>query len=607
MNWITIIDRIAAFVTGKTKYSKLLHCLIITILGLLAYSNTFRSSFSFDDVDNIHLNEFIRNVSAPGSYSFFLDSRRGIGFLSFLLNYRLGGLDVSGYHLVNLAIHISTAMLVYGLVLTTARASLDNNQGDQNTIKPEAVAFLTSFLFVAHPVQTQAVTYIVQRFTSLCAMFYVAGILCYALARQTVSDQALKGQQSRHPKAWGFLALSLLCAALAAKTKEIAYTFPVIVLVYEFMFFRSPLQQRLKYLLLPVAAPFALAGMMIFRVLHDDDLHGIHELTRIETNISRIDYLFTQFRVIMTYIRLLFFPINQSIDYDYSVSTAFTGQVALSALALGMLLLTAVWLWIRSNRLPPSPDTLYLRLIAFGIIWFFVTLSIESSIIPIVDVIFEHRLYLPSAGALVAITAAIMCAADKLGQLPYARLLATFTLLTVALALAIATYKRNAVWSDELTLWQDAYLKAPRKARVVNNYAAALILRGKAETALPLLIEAIEISPGYFATWNNLPRVFGQMPLLRGHYWNGFEMVGPNGDVNPAMVTKWYSNALNNLGLAYQLQNNVPKAFDCYRKSLEINPSFSLTRENAMLLLSTLPDKAQAASYLEQLRRMPSQ
>lgn len=602
-NWSS--NKLWDLIAGNTSKGILVHCLLIVFVCLLTYSNTFYNSFIFDDIDNINLNSAISNFSSNGSYDFFLHSRRGVGYLSFLINYRLGGLNVFGYHLFNVAIHLANALLVYGIVLTTAN-QYRNHDDEENThwqwFHPPLIAFFPALLFAAHPVQTQAITYVVQRFTSLCALFYLSGILCYTLARQTADKQP-----SPHIKRWGWLTASLICFVLASRTKEIAFTFPFVVLIYEFMFFRTDLKNRLKYLSLPVITPLLLAAMAVFNILRVSGVHGLDLYTKVQTGISRLDYLLTQFRVIVTYIRLIFFPANQSIDYDYPISTSFTLPVALSAVALGLMLLTAICLWIRSNRVPPSPATLYLRLTAFGIIWFFVTLSIESSIIPIVDVIFEHRLYLPSTGALLAITSAIMYVVASIKPHTTALRITTTLFLTLTLILAIATYKRNTVWANDLTLWQDAYQKAPHKSRVANNYAAALILRGKGEAALPLLVASIEREPGYFAAWNNLPRVFDQIPMLRGHYRNGFEMLEKDGEVNPVYVSKWFSNAKNNLGVAYILQNNIPKAFENYRKSLEINPSFSLARENALSLISALPDRAQASRYIEQLPKIPNQ
>lgn len=583
--------------------------MLIAVVAIFSYSNTFQASFNFDDLDSILNNTLVKNRHAS-LWEILVSSRRAIGQLSFVMNYRIGGTNVLGYHIVNLSIHILTASLLYFLVIVTCQ-SVHRRYTATSVAPPlifryQSIAVFSALLFVAHPVQTQAVTYIVQRFTSLCTLFYLAAILCYALARRNAEECSIENSPTRL-RVWGYIIASLVCAILAVKTKEIAFTFPVMVLVYEFMFFHTDFKQRLNYLLLPVAVPFIVLCIMVVQAIRINGFMGLREFTQAQTSMPRIDYLFTQFRVISTYIRLIFLPVNQSVDYDYRIFTSFTWEVALSALMLGLIFLTAIWLWIRSNQIPPTPDTLYLRLMAFGVIWFFVTLSIESSIIPIVDVIFEHRLYLPLSGVMITITSAILYGASRLEYRKFTKPAITFLFLAITLILAIATYKRNTFWASDLTLWQDAYRKAPHKSRVANNYASVLISRGKGEAALPLLIASIEREPGYFAAWNNLPRVFDQIPFLKGHYKNGFEMLDKSGDVNPVYVSKWFSIALNNLGVAYLLQNDIPKAFDNYRKSLEINPSFSLARENAMSLISALPDRTQASHYTEQLPKMPNQ
>lgn len=602
-----MIGKVTVFVAGKANHVALIHCLLIVIVGLAAYSNTFQTGFNFDDLDNINLNKAISSFSSDG-FRFFLHSQRGIGFFSFFLNYRLGGLDVTGYHLVNVAIHLLNALIIYWIILITARFycnSYKSKHSAWNHFQPALVAFFPATLFVAHPVQTQAVTYVVQRFTSLCSLFYLGGILFYAVARYSRNAEP-KDDNILPLRHWGFMGASLVCAILASKTKEIAFTFPVSLLIYEFIFFRSTLRQRIRHLIVPVIVPLVLSGMMFFQILSSGGLKGLSEFTKVQTNISRIDYLLTQFRVLITYIRLLIFPVNQSIDYDYPIFTSFNWQVALSAMTLGIILGTGLWLWIRSRKESFTPEMFYLRLIAFGIFWFFITISIESSILPIVDVIFEHRLYLPSFGALSSIAASIMLGASKIKFLSTNRTNLICLFLPIIFILAFGTYQRNKVWANDLTLWQDAYSKAPNKARVANNYAAALILRGKGETALPLLISSIEREPGYFASWNNLPRVYAQIPFLKGFYKTGFEFLLQDGEVNPVYVAKWFSNALNNLGLAYLLQNDSVNAYKNFKKALEMNPQSELARKNALNFISAMPNRVQAAIYLEQLQKISS-
>lgn len=595
--------------TSNPMLSHLLTGILISVIAFLSYSNTFYATFNFDDIDNI-LNNSMVKTGDTSAWNLMLTSRRAVGQLSFYMNYKAGGTNVLGFHIVNLLIHAVAAYLFYLLILVTCRISnkrfTKSNPTNQTAFPGQNLAFFSALLFVAHPIQTQAVTYIVQRLTSLCTLFYLAAIIFYAVAR--LNAESATGEKNPNKlKVWGYIGSSLFCAILAVKTKEIAFTLPAMVLVYEFVFFQTNLKTRLKYLLLPVATPLLLLLLMVVQAINNYGIIGLRQFTRAESNISRIDYLLTQFRVITTYIRLILLPINQNIDHDYQFFTSFTLEVAASALLLSLILSGAIWLWINSHKTSSPSDSLYLRLMAFGIIWFFVTISIESSFIPIIDVMFEHRIYLPLSGALITITSAIMYGAGKLEYRFPTKPFVTGLFITLILVLAVATYKRNAVWENDLTLWKDAYSKSPNKSRVANNYAGSLILRGKGESSLPLLIKSIEQEPGYFAAWNNLARAYKQMPSLKGYYRSGFEMLSQNGEVNPLYLSKWFSNAQNNLAIAYQLQNNIPKALESYKQSLEINPSFELARSNALRLASTLPDKALSARYIEQLPKIPAE
>ncbi|HXX57700.1 MAG TPA: hypothetical protein VEI96_06840, partial [Thermodesulfovibrionales bacterium] len=391
------------------------HLLLIAVVGLAAYSNCFSVPFVFDDDFNIVHNPVIRVLdhffTSLKGYDF--NPRRYIGYLSFALNYRIGGLDVAGYHGVNVAIHIGNAMLLYLLVLLTfrtpyfAHSSLEDGccqPKDSGSAGPDAfpvpvfIAFFASLLFAAHPVQTQAVTYIVQRFTSLATLFYLLSLVFYIKGR-------LKSQGAKSPLL--FYCLSLVLALCAMKTKEMAWTLPVIIILYEVLFFESPLRRRLLYLL-PVLLTLLIIPVSIVNTDKSlgEVLSDLSEKTRVQSEISREDYFMTEMRVIVTYIRLIFFPVNQNLDYDYPVSYSFfTPPVFFSFLLLAAIFGAAVYLLYRSRK---AEGKAYYRLIAFGILWFFTGLSIESSVIPIADVIFEHRLYLPAVGAFIAIATSLV-------------------------------------------------------------------------------------------------------------------------------------------------------------------------------------------------------
>ena len=373
--------------------------LAITILGTIIYSNTFNASWHFDDnttiVENYNIRDLKKTVLGGGS--------RWLGFITFALNYYFGKLDVFGYHLVNTCIHLISAILVYFLVLLSFKTPcLKDTKISHYTA---SLSLASGLLFVAHPIQTQAVTYIVQRFASLATLFYLLSLVFFIKARL----HNLEGKRFYFIPHLAWYLGSLVSAFLAMKTKEISITLPAIIMLYEFCFFSLSLRtlvRKLAYLI-----PFLLAFFIIPLSRYGIGLFGISggtfigiaevgdvigQATQETTAISRTDYLLTQFNVIVTYIRLLFFPVNQNLDYDYPLShTLFEFPTFLSFLFLASIIIFGVWMFRRS------------QLISFGIFWFFTTISVESSIIPIRDVIFEHRVYLPSVGFVIFLTVAI--------------------------------------------------------------------------------------------------------------------------------------------------------------------------------------------------------
>jgi hypothetical protein len=271
-----------------------------------------------------------------------------------------------------------------------------------------------ALLFAVHPIQTQAVTYIVQRFASLAALFYLFALVTYIKFRLiSLQTPILEGQHHRpgiSVKRYALYAVSLISVILAMKTKEFAFTLPVVMAICEFMFFKETLKRRMLYL-----APIILTMVIIPPSLSDtsgslSEIGGIDEaaaeISGARDKISRWDYLNTQFRVIVTYIRLLFLPISQNLDYDYPIYRSFfSPAVILSFMFLLLLFGIGIYLFYISRITHCA-----LRITAFGIFWFFVTLSVESSVIPI-DAL-EHRVYLPSVDSLLLTSAIRLLAQD---------------------------------------------------------------------------------------------------------------------------------------------------------------------------------------------------
>ena len=229
--------------------------LIIVIFGILAYANTLQVPFGLDDLSSITLNPVITDLAnyLPGGSGYEFIPRRWVGYLTFALNYHFGGLNVTGYHIFNLAVHLCVALLVYVLVDRTFRTP--QLSGSRLVVHSRTVALLAALFFVAHPLQTQAVTYVVQRLASLATLFYLLSVVCYVLARLRIEAQSPSKTDKKtetEKDLWPIILLfigAVTAAVLAMQTKEIAFTLPLAVILYEISFFHGKWKRRALYLL----------------------------------------------------------------------------------------------------------------------------------------------------------------------------------------------------------------------------------------------------------------------------------------------------------------------------------------------------------------------
>jgi tetratricopeptide (TPR) repeat protein len=454
--------------------------LAIVALGALAYADALRGPMVFDDISQLQANPLAHDLAFTASWAGYRAfPSRWVAYLSFALNHAVGGFDPLGYHLANVAIHLGTALLVAALVRTALRCP--RLHGSALAPHAELAAFLAGALFVSHPLQTQAVTYLVQRMTSLATLFYVAAVVLYLRARLS------SGPRRR----WAWTGGALLAALLATRTKEIAVTLPLALAAAELCLLDRP-RRRAWALLLPFVA---VAALVPASRLGGTGVAGLAEATRVQTTLPRLEYLLTELPVLVSYLFLLLVPIGQNLDHDPPLHhTLLDPQVAASAVVLLALAGAAALLLRRPDGRPASDPAL--RLVAFGILWWLLAHTVESSIIPIVDVMNEHRVYLPSVGAFTAIgVGGILLLRRWLGpaRAPRAALAAG---IAVALALTGLTAMRNTVWSSAVSLWADAARKSPEKPRPVQNLGTALAEAGRLREAIAPLRRAVELEPG---------------------------------------------------------------------------------------------------------------
>jgi tetratricopeptide (TPR) repeat protein len=526
-----------------------------SLVGILCYSNTFNSSFHFDDISSIIDNPAVKDLREMLA-SF--PSRRFITFLSFAINYYFGELNVFGYHLINIIIHILNALTIYWFMrlllisegvrrYTLIPLSVNNSSNAYRIMAP----LLVALLFVAHPIQTQAVTYISQRATSLSSLFYMLSMSLY-----------LKYAIKRNIAGRGYLLFSLISALLAMLTKEISFTLPIAIILIELYFFSPDWEKMRKGISSSPILLIISAAALTILIIYGVKIEYIESLTREIHIYSRWEYFLTQINVIMTYLRLMILPINQNLDYNYPVSRAlFEMPTILSFLSLISILTIGILLFKKDN------------LISFGIIFFFLALSVESSFIPISDVINEHRLYLPSVGFLIAISMVLLYLFQLLItcnlKIKDRNLKIIFILIATALITTegIAAYKRNNIWRDDFTLWSDVVSKTPDKARPLNNLAMEYDKMGRWEDALNLYQKAVQIKSGnpeiYFKIYINMAKVYANLKR-----WKEAEE-----SIKKALKIKPEDpNSHNNLGIIYNNLKMYDAAVAEFKTAINLKP-----------------------------------
>jgi Flp pilus assembly protein TadD len=499
-------------------------------------------------------------------------STRPVISLSFALNHALGGLDPWGYRLVNVCVHLTAALLLYGVV----RRGLET-QGLHWRRPAAFAAGIAASLWVVHPLQTQSVTYVWQRCESLMGMFYLLTLYC-----------VIRSDASAHARAWS--AAAVTSCALGMACKEVMVTAPVVVSLYDRAFLAGSwreLVRRHRGLYAGLAGTWLILAILMLRARAES---GIWRATWVAgyERLSPGSYLLTQAGVILHYLRLAIWPEGLCLDYQLEWPVVRSVAGAWPVLVVGGLLLVTALAWRRRPAL------------GFLGAWFFLILAPTSSFVPLQDLVFEHRMYLPLAAPIVLAVVACVASLERLpARMSWAKWPASAAALTLVVALAAATAERNRDYRSAVSLWQDTLTKAPNNPRAHYALGHAFADLGRAEQAIAHYQEALRIHPSYVEAHNSL----GALLSDRGRSQEAMAHFAEALRIDPGSFA-----AHNNLGIALARNSRVEEAIVHFEEALRIEPDLADTHNNLGIALGRVGRGEEAmAHFREALRIEPDQ
>ena len=549
------------------RHAPLLLCAGAVLIGLLVYLNALGNPFVFDD--NYHLVDkpILRDLgNLPGIL--VKDRFRPVINVMYAVEYALWGLDPLGFHVVSLLLHLLNVVLLFLLsrrLLGDLRRRLDDGGADADDPDPQRwdlpVAFSVAALLAAHPMMTEAAGYVSSRPEVLGATFFLLGFLAMR-----------RGLQQRQ---WRWIVVGLVPLALGLGTKEHVAMLPFVMLAYDRLLLdqdTAAARTRLRWVHLPLTGLVLLAGVL--RVV---------ALVWVEyPDLPRpiLQNVMMQLSIVWRYIFLLVLPINQSVVHEVQPITTGIDPVAIAA---GVALLAALVLaYLGRHRVP---------LVVFGVAWFFLLLAPSSSVVPLLEPMAEHRVYLASCGFFLAVGAGLSLLLLWVeARLAPPRLFVWGALCLVLAPLAAATVMRNRVWADPVTLWSDAVKKAPGVCAPRYALGDAYRKRGNCAEAVQVYRQALSIQSDVIDVYINLGICLAKLNKLdeaRRVFQNVLKMEPDN------------SQALNNLArLAIKNDKDAGQGREYVIKVLRREPC----NDRATRYLILLDEKLTTPTGKEQAR-----
>jgi tetratricopeptide (TPR) repeat protein len=566
---------------------------VILIAGLSCYSNSLNGDFLFDDMESIPLNEHIRTLdplellNPPTGLTV---SGRPLLNLTLAVNYALGGYDVVGYHLANILIHLCVAVVLFALVRGTL---LRPGVPARIQLAATGIAFAVGLLWVVHPLNTEVVSYVVQRGEGLAALFLLLtlysllrgaewGEQAQRLAAPAAQDPALIGpyqQAAARSSRNDFLAV--VWCLLGMMSKESVAAAPVLALLYDRAFlsgsFAEALRRR-RWVYVGLASTWLVLAYLVFAA------GGRAGTVGFVAGVSPSRYAAAQSYWILHYLRLCFWPSPLVFDYGFAVAPWDAATLFSSCVILLVLGFTCTAL-------------VYQPAIGFLFAAFFALLAPSSSFVPIsTQVAAERRMYLPLA-AVVILT--VLLAAKLLARLPapQSRLrgIALALLAVAALPLAVLTVLRNEDYRTPGAMWADTIEKAPNNPRAYTNFGQLLVENGRPAEGIPYLRRAIELDPLYIA-----PRCILGVALIRsGHTPEAVQAFREALAVDPDDPTAYI-----NLAAALEANREHGEAVVWYRKTVERQPNNAEANFHLGLCLKAIGSQQEAEASFKRAREL---
>ena len=529
--------------------------LLLVVATWLAYRNSFFTPLVFDDLKHIRDNPAIRSLWPLGPI--FSNTSRPFLVLSLALNYSFGGLNVFGYHVANFAIHVTAGIALFALVFRTLR--LDPETG-QSISRARWLALSISLIWLIHPLQTESVTYIIQRGESMMGMFFILFIYCY-----------LRGSQAA--RAWPWYVTAVAIFWLGVGTKEVMVMALPVALLYDRVFLsKTPAEIFRQRWPMYAACGIAVVWFALFLLpvhSHSDNPaagFGMREVTP-------LGYLATQQGVVLHYLRLALWPDRLCFDYLWPWATS-PREIVLPGAVMSALLLISVLALVYRPR------------IGFLAISFFLILAPTSSIVPIADAAAERRMYLPLALLSILLVMGMHRAAHRLLMSDQAKRVAQIAVIVfVALALVLCTSRRNRDYRSVERVWSDVIEKAPHNWSAHFNLGAhyASFNPPRLEDAKANYDQVIRLRPQHAPVYNN----YGNLYARQGDYESAAD---------------WYRKALSqqqdylsaqfHLGLSLDYNGQTEEAVAALQQALQLDPGHRDAARRLAWILSTDNDPA---------------